>query len=138
MKMRTLNKNTQKMYYANQDRVVPIYEYYEDEDGNVIPLDTGETKLVDGEPIEFKGNISLSNGGEVEVQEFGLSQADYSAILVTSKNTLPIAETSLIWYENEPKKDIDGNTDEFSADYRIVKISPSLNVDKYVLQKVVK
>ena len=136
--MRTLNKNTQKMYYANQDRVVPIYEYYEDEDGNMIPLDTGETKLVYGDPIEFKGNISLSNGGEVEVQEFGLSQADYSAILVTSKNTLPITETSLIWYENEPKKDIDGNTDEFSADYRIVKISPSLNVDKYVLQKVVK
>ena len=136
--MRTLNKNTQKMYYANQDRVVPIYEYYEDEDGNTIPLDTGETKLVYGEPIEFKGNISLSNGGEVEVQEFGLSQADYSAILVTSKNTLPITETSLIWYENEPKKDIDGNTDEFSADYRIIKISPSLNVDKYVLQKVVK
>lgn len=136
--MRTLNKNKQRLFYANQDRVVPIYEYYEDEDGNMIPLDTGETKLVYGEPIEFKGNISLSNGGEVEVQEFGLSQADYSAILVTSKNTLPITETSLIWYENEPKKDIDGNTDEFSADYRIVKISPSLNVDKYVLQKVVK
>jgi hypothetical protein len=126
------------MYYANQDRVVPIYEYYEDEEGNMIPLDTGETKLVYGEPIEFKGNISLSNGGEVEVQEFGLSQADYSAILVTSKNTLPITETSLIWYENEPKKDIDGNTNEYSADYRIVKISKSLNFDKLVLQKVVK
>ena len=136
--MRTLNKNTQKMYYANQDRVVPIYEYYEDEDGNMIPLDTGETKLVYGEPIEFKGNISLSNGGEVEVQEFGLSQADYSAILVVGKDYIQLSETSLIWYENEPKKDIDGNTDEFSADYRIVKISPSLNVDKYVLQKVVK
>lgn len=136
--MRTLNKNTQKMYYANQDRVVPIYEYYEDEDGNMIPLDTGETKLIYGEPIEFKGNISLSNGGEVEVQEFGLDIGSYSAVLVTSKNTLPITEMSLIWYENEPKKDIDGNTDEFSADYRIVKISPSLNVDKYVLQKVVK
>lgn len=136
--MRTLNKNTQKMYYANQDRVVPIYEYYEDEDGNMIPLDTGETKLVYGEPIEFKGNISLSNGGEVEVQEYGLDAGSYSAVLVTSKNTLPITEMSLIWYENEPKRDIDGNTDEFSADYRIVKISPSLNVDKYVLQKVVK
>ena len=104
----------------------------------MIPLDTGETKLVYGEPIEFKGNISLSNGGEVEVQEYGLSQADYSAILITSKNTLPITETSLIWYENEPKKDIDGNTDEFSADYRVVKVSDSLNVSKYALQKVVK
>lgn len=136
--MRTLNKNTQTMYYANQDRIVPIYEYYEDEDGNTIPLDTGETKLVYGEPIEFKGNISLSNGGEVEVQEFGLSQADYSAILITSKNTLPITETSLIWHTTEPTKDIDGNTNEFSADYRVVKVSDSLNVSKYALQKVVK
>ena len=136
--MRTLNKNTQKMYYANQDRVVPIYEYYEDEDGNMIPLDTGETKLVYGEPVEFKGNISLSNGGEVEVQEYGLSQADYSAILITSKNTLPITETSLIWHTTEPTKDIDGNTNEFSADYRVVKVSDSLNVSKYALQKVVK
>lgn len=136
--MRTLNKNTQKMYYANQDRIVPIYEYYEDEEGNLIPLDTGETKLVYGEPIEFKGNIAMSSSGEVEIQEFGLSQADYSAILVADKDYIPLTETSLIWFENEPKKDIDGNTDEFSADYRIVKISPSLNVDKYALQKVVK
>lgn len=136
--MRTLNKNTQKMYYANQDRVVPIYEYYEDEDGNMIPLDTGETKLVYSEPIEFKGNISLSNGGEVEVQEFGLSQADYSAILVVGKDYIQLSETSLIWHTTEPTKDIDGNTNEFSADYRVVKVSDSLNVSKYALQKVVK
>lgn len=136
--MRTLNKNKQRLFYANQDRIVPIYEYYEDEDGNMIPLDTGETKLVYGEPIEFKGNIAMSSSGEVEIQEFGLSQADYSAILVVDKDYISLTETSLIWFENEPKKDIDGNTDEFSADYRIVKISPSLNVAKYALQKVVK
>lgn len=136
--MRTLNKNTQKMYYANQDRVVPIYEYYEDEDGNMIPLDTGETKLVYGEPIEFKGNISLSNGGEVEVQEFGLDIGSYSAILVTNKNYINLSETSLVWHSTEPTKDIDGNTNEFSADYRVVKVSDSLNVSKYALQKVVK
>ena len=135
--MRTLNKNKQRLFYANQDRIVPIYEYYEDEEGNLIPLDTGETKLVYGEPVEFKGNIAMS-GGEAEAQEFGLSQADYSAILITSKNTLPITETSLIWFETEPQTDIDGNTDEYSADYKIVKISPSINVDKFILSKVVK
>jgi hypothetical protein len=80
----------------------------------------------------------MSSSGEVEIQEFGQSQADYSAILVVDKDYIPLTETSLIWFENEPKKDIDGNTDEFSADYRIVKISPSLNVTKYALQKVVK
>lgn len=135
--MRTLNKNTQKMYYANQDRLVPIYEEYTDEDGNTYPLDTGETKLVYGEPVEFKGNIVMS-GGEAEAQEFGLNLSDYSAILLVNKNALPITETSLIWHTTEPTKDSDGNTDEYSADYRIVKISPSLNFDKYVLKKVVK
>lgn len=135
--MRTLNKNKQTLYYANQDKIVPIYEEYTDDDGNTYPLDTGETKLVYGEPIKFKGNIAMS-GGEAEAQEFGLNLADYEAVLVVGKNTLPITETSLIWHVTAPTKGIDGNTDEYSADYRIVKISPSLNFDKYVLKKVVK
>jgi hypothetical protein len=103
----------------------------------MIPLDTGETKLVYGEPVKFEGNIAMS-GGEVEAQEFGLNLGDYSAILVVGKDYIPLSETSLIWHTTEPAKDIDGNTDEFSADYKIVKISPSINVDKYVLKKVVK
>lgn len=135
--MRTLNKNKQRLFYANQDKIVPIYEEYTDEDGNTYPLDTGETELVYGEPIEFDGNISMS-GGEAEAQEYGLSLSDYEAILITSKNALPIDETSRIWHTSEPTKDDKGYTDEYSADYRIVKISPSLNFDKYVLKKVVK
>ena len=137
MIMRTLKKNKQNLYYANQDREVPIYEEYEDEDGNTYPLDTGETRLVYGEPVKFQGNIAMS-GGEVEAQEFGLNLADYQAVLVMDKNTLPITETSLIWYESAPQIGADGYTDEFSADYKIVKISPSLNYDKFVLKKVVK
>ena len=135
--MRTLNKNKQRLFYANQDRIVPIYEEYTDEDGNTYLLDTGDTKLVYGEPVPFKGNIAMS-GGEAEAQEFGLNLADYEAVLLVSKNTLPITESSLIWHTTEPTKDSDGNTNEYSADYRIVKISPSLNFDKYVLKKVVK
>ena len=135
--MRTLNKNKQKLFYANQDKIVPIYEEYTDEDGNTYPLDTGETKLVYGEPIEFKGNIAMS-GGEAEEQEFGLNLADYEAVFLVGKNALPITETSLIWHDTEPTKDSEGYADEYSADYRIVKISPSLNFDKYVLKKVVK
>ena len=135
--MRTLNKNKQKMYYANQDREVPIMETYYDDEGNAYEYDTGETELVYGEPIEFYGNIAMS-GGEAEAVEFGLNLADYEAVLLVGKNTLPITETSLIWHTTEPTNDTDGNVDEYSADYRIVKISPSLNFDKYVLKKVVK
>lgn len=131
--MRTLNKNKQKMYYATL--VDTIQEEYIDEDGNRYP--TGEPKNIYSEPVEFYGNIAMS-GGEAEAQEYGLSLSDYEAILVVSKNTLPITETSLIWHATEPTNGIDGNTDEYSADYRIVKISPSLNFDKYVLRKVVK
>lgn len=135
--MRTLNKNKQKMYYANQDKEVPITTTYYDDEGNAYELDTGETELVYGEPIEFYGNIAMS-GGEAEAQEYGLSLSDYEAILVVSKNTLPIDETSRIWHTTESTKNDKGYTDEYSSDYRIVKYSPSLNFDKYVLKKVVK
>ena len=142
--MRTLNKNKQKMYYANQDKIVPIYEEYTDEDGNTYPLDTGETKLVYGEPKEFDGNIAMS-GGESEAVEFGISVADYEAVLLLSKgekdkdgNVIVLKETSLLWFETEPQKDENGYTDEFSADYQVIKPSPSLNTVRYVLKKAVK
>ena len=131
--MMMLNQNKQKMYYANLLDV--FQEEYIDEDGNSYP--TGEPKNIYSEPIEFEGNIAMS-GGEAEAQEFGLNLADYEAVLLVGKNTLPITETSLIWHVTEPTKDDKGYTDEYSADYRIVKISPSLNFDKYVLKKVVK
>ena len=142
--MMTLNINKQKMYYANQDKTIPIYEDYTDEDGNTYPLDTGDTKLVYGEPKEFDGNIAMS-GGEAEAVEFGINTSDYEAVLLLSKgekdkegNVITLKETSLVWFETEPQKDGNGYTDEFSADYRVVKPSPSLNTVRYVLKKVVK
>lgn len=135
--MRMLNRNKQKMHYALYGKEVPIYDYYTDSEGNKIPLDTGETKITYENPVEFFGNISLS-GGESEAVEFGLNLADYEAVLVMAKNTLPIDETSRIWHNTEPTYNEDGTVDEFSADYTVVKVSPSLNVDKFVLKKVVK
>ena len=143
--MMTLNQNKQKLYYALLDNVVPIYEtdddgniiYYEDEEGNKIPLETGDTKITYSKPVEFYGNIAMS-GGEVEVQEFGLNLADYEAILVLGKNTLPLTETSLIWQNMKPKFNQDETLDENSADYKIVKINSSNNYDKHVLSRVVK
>ena len=125
------------MYYALQDKVVPIYETFIDEEGNEYQIDTGEFEIAYNEAVQFFGNIAMS-GGEAEAREFGLNLADYEAILVVAKNTLPITETSLIWLNSEPKTDANGNTDKHSADFRIVKISPSLNYDKYVLKRIVK
>ena len=51
--MMTLEANKQKLYYALQEKEIPVYEkddegniiYYEDNEGNKIPIETGETEL---------------------------------------------------------------------------------------------
>ena len=142
--MRMAKKNKQKMWYSLLVHDVPIYET--DENGNVVyieidgkpvPVETGETEDAFSAPVEFMGNITLS-GGESEAVEYGVDLAQYSAILITDKGLLPIDETSRIWHTTAPIVNIDGTANEFSADYTVVKVNKSLNVDKYVLQKVVK
>lgn len=165
--MRTLNKNKQKMYYSLLDEEKPIYEMevyelypsedlfpsetlfpsgddvmvtkYIEIDGEKIPVETGETELIYSVPVLFRGNIAMS-GGESKQVEYGVDKADYDAILIMKKNELPITETSLIWFESPvvykdvEKKIVDGN----SADYRVKKVSPSLNQTKYLLERIVK
>lgn len=142
--MRTLNKNKQTMYYALFDEEVPVYDL--DEDGNIkyieidgvmVPVETGETRIVYSNPVPFKGNIAMS-GEESRASEFGLNLSDYSAVLVADKGLLPIDETSRIWYESEPLYGSDGYVDEHSSDYTVVKLAPSINSDRFVLKKVVK
>lgn len=143
--MRTLAKNQQKMYYSLFIEGLPIYELDEDgnpkiahidSEGNIYYAEAGK-EIKYSEPVSFFGNITMS-GGEAESVEFGLNLADYEAVLVVDKGTLPVSETSLIWHNSLPSYDDSGNIDEFSADYKIVKINPSLNVDKYILKKIVK
>jgi hypothetical protein len=146
--MRCLKRNKQTLYYALLVGTIPEYEY--DEHGNKIVdyvdegvtyyVETGTTIKVYSEPVEFKGNIALS-GSDVTRQEFGVSDDRYEAVLVTNKNQLPITETSLLWYQTTPStKTIEGVTyaDDATADYRVLKVIPSLNNDRYILAKVVK
>lgn len=147
--MRTLKRNQQKMYYAELVESEPIYAL--DEHGNKIvayidesvtpPVvyyeERGVTKEHYSAPVEIWANIAQSNGDMTE-QEYGLSEGSYSAILVTEKGKYPITETCLIWHTTEPTVDDDGNALAESADYTIMSINKSLNVDKYVLGKVIK
>ena len=142
--MRTLNKNKQKMKYSVMGERKPIYEtdengniiYYEDEEGNRIPIETGSYTSGWSEPTEFKGNIAMS-GGEAEAREFGLSVADYDAVLILDKGEVPLEEGSIIWHEKEVKFKPDGDVDTTSADYSVKKVANSLNSAKYVLKAVV-
>lgn len=132
--MRTLRRNQRKLYYATFNEKTPVY--YFDKEGN--RYETGDSKPTYSAPVEFKGNIAMSGSGYTEAVEFGLDLSDYNATLVVDKDSLPIDETSLIWYENEPKIDDEGFAIRDSADYKVIKVNKSLNVDKYVLKKMVR
>ena len=147
--MRTLKRNQQKLYYAELVGSETLYKL--DEHGNKIvsyvdnskipPViyyeELGTTEEHYSEPIPIEANIAQSNGDMTE-QEYGLSESSYEAILVTEKGKYPITKTCLIWHETEPKVDTQGNALPNSADYTILSINESLNVDKYILGKVVK
>ena len=147
--MRTLVRNQQKLYYAELIDSEPIYAL--DEHGNKIisyidesvdpPViyyeERGVTEKHYSAPVPFEANIAQSNGAMQE-QEYGLSEGSYEAILVTEKGKYPITKTCLIWHTTEPEVDASGYAVAASADYTILSINESLNVDKYVLGKVVK
>ena len=145
--MMMLDINKQKMWYALQEGEVPIYEtnengdiiYYEDSDGNKIPIETGETELGYDKPTPFFGNIAFSSG-EVDNLPFGTDISSYDATLVMNKDELPIDENSLLWFESEPQyKDVDKTiVDAFSADFHISGIVPSLNQIRYILKRITK
>ncbi len=155
--MRTLRKNQQKLYYSNLIGTAPVYEtdedgnvkYYEDSEGNRYPLDTGETELIYGTPVEFYANIAMSGSGEAEAVEYGLSTESYQAVMVLSKGSVPIKEGSLIWHTSPVEYEYGGSEIEVevngekvkttapkavSSDYMILKSSPSLSIDKFVLK----
>ena len=136
--MRTQRRNKRKMYYALYLGRIQPYKEYTDDDGNTYKIKDGDKRDTYSEPFEFKGNITTSGLGQSEPMEFGLDLSDYNASLVVDKNSIPIDETSLIWQDTEPRFDVDGNVDESSADYTVVKLSKSLNYDRYVLRRVVK
>lgn len=145
--MMTLNANKQKLWYALQDKEVPVYEtdeegnivYYEDSEGNKIPIETGETELGYSEPAPFFGNIAFSSG-EVDNLPFGTDISSYDATLVMNKGELPIDENSLLWFETEPQYKYADKTiiDPYSASFRILGIIPSLNQVQYILGRLTK
>lgn len=148
--MRCLNKNKRKMYYSLLLREDVVYaldkngnkivDWTDTKTGEVHYRETGSKKLIYSAPVAFRGNIAMS-GGDVDRAEFGVDMAKYEAVLVTNKGQIPLTETSLLWFQTTPvtyKVEDVTYADESSADYRVLKVSPSLNVDRYILDKVVK
>ena len=146
--MRNLRKNKQTLYYALYLGEEPRYKL--DEEGNSIisyidKTTTPPTYYYEEDGVEsiyddyvkFKGNIVMS-GGDSQSVDYGVSVAEYEAVLITEKDMLPITETSLIWYKSEPTIGANKHTDYSTADYKVIKVSKSLNEDRYILAKIVK
>ncbi len=137
--MRSLKKNQQKLWYSTYADQITIYErdsagniIYDEIDGELISRIKSERAGYNN-PVSFYANISAAKGiSDSEV--FGVS-LDYTKTISTSDMTLPILETSLIWFETEPKYNADGSVDEASADYSVVAVAKSLNNVVYAIKK---
>lgn len=115
--MRCLNRNKKSFYYANYQGMSKLT----DTGGHF----TGEYGITYTDPIQVYGNISPATG-TVYSNPFGLTEG-YDKIIVLADPDFPIAETSVLWIENDI-------TDSF--DYRIVRIARSLNSISIAIKKV--
>lgn len=141
--MRSLKKNTQKLFYSLYSDQITIYErdsagniIYDEIDGERFPRIISEQAGYNN-PVSFYANIAMS-GGEAEAKEYGVNASDYEAVIVTSQMDLPITETSIIWWNTIPKYDSSGMIDGDSADFKVISVRPSLNSMKYLLKKITK
>ena len=128
--MRTANKNKRKLYYAlKTSKSAETDTENITVDGEYVYMDEGDYDIAYESPVEFMANISFT-GGEVNDVEFGLDSSSYDAMIVMDKDAIPITETSLIWFENDP--------DSEDADFSVVAIRKSINQMKVILKKRVR
>lgn len=136
------------MKYALQNAEIPIYQtdedgnilYYEDSEGNKIPLETGETEIGFGEPVSFLANIN-NKLDEVAWREYGIDNSTNYAQIVASKNVLPLKAGSIIWKKSEVgyKDETQTIIDDTTADYVVKGVADEgLSVDLFLLQKNLK
>jgi hypothetical protein len=140
-----LDINKQAMRYSQHGQRITVYEkdddgnikYYEDADGNRIPLISDE-KIGYSDPKEFYANIS-NKLSEVLVKEFGIDDSSTYVQIVTDKGYLPLKAGDLVWKKSEVEFDAGNLPEPTSADYTVKGVADEgLTVDLYLLQKTVK
>lgn len=121
--MKLMTRNLSPFKYVLLLGQEPIY----DEWGN----ETGETKLVYGEPVQMMANISAA-GGTSQVEQFG-NLAGYDKVIVTDDTSCQIDENTVLFVDKEPEYDDDGNP---LYDYVVKRVARSLNSISYAVAKV--
>lgn len=131
--MRCMNRNKSKFFYSLYEGRVPIV--------NEQGRKTGEYKVVHGNPIEGRANISAAKG-ETQTRQFGENES-YDKVIVMDFVESPIDEHSILWIDSEPKLNDDGSlavNDEGEVitphDYVVKKVAKSLNCVSIAVSKV--
>ena len=119
--MKALERNKQKIYYANYTGRSVIT----DENG----LETGEYEITYSKPVETKVNVSASRG-EASLDLFG-TDLNYTNTIVTDKD-LGIDENSILWVGKEAYQ----GSVITPHNYIVASIAKSLNSVVYAIRKV--
>lgn len=115
--MRVLTRNKQVIYYANLDKVTPIY----DDNGNL----TGDEQVTYSEPIRLKAVVSMTRGG-AESTLFGLNEV-YDKYITLNKEDDVITEQSVLWIGIEPDE---------PYNYKVYRVAKSLNFIQIGIRRV--
>ena len=131
--MKCMNRNKVKFCYALYEGREPIL--------NEQGRKTGQFKVIHGNPIEERANISAAKG-ETQTRQFGENES-YDKVLVMDFITPPIDEYSILWVDTMPKLNEDGSlevNDEGEVitphDYVVKKVAKSLNSVSIAISKV--
>lgn len=121
--MRTLKRNQRMFWYALYlDKEIVTDEY-----GN----ETGEPRVIYGEPVKMYANISQATG-QSNVEQFG-NLDNYDKVIVTEWLDCPIDENSVLFIDKEPEHNTDG---DLMFDYTVRRVAKSINSISIAVSKV--
>lgn len=123
--MRALERNKQKIYYANYSGRSVIT----DENG----LETGEYRVTYTNPASANVNVSASRG-QAEIDLFG-TDLNYTNTIV-SDTDLGIDEHSILWVGKEAYQSTSTTSVITPYNYIVASVAKSLNSVVYAIRKV--
>lgn len=121
--MTGLERNKKTFWYLPYVREEPIYDDW-------MNL-TSDTRIVYGEPVEVKANISPASG-VAQTEMFG-NLENYDKVISPLPVDFPLTENDVLFIDKEPENDKDGNP---KFDYKVRRIARSLNYTAVAVTKV--
>lgn len=122
--MRSLERNKQKMYYANLTGKTELIDEY----GNV----TGQYAIQYTEPLLLRANVSPAKGERSTVQ-FGI-ELGYDKIVCVDRLPAGMTESSIMWIDSAEELEVSEAT--VPHDYIVKRIAKSINSTLIAVAKV--